>query len=167
MSLMSFICFLIPTPLAPVLSARSRQWSTGALAVLLSRTKAAVKRAREQPRATAMLLTEDGNPHDPSAVSVWIDGLLVGYLPRDQASALRPGLLAAQEREGKPIALEGVIVKGAMRGDGGSRLSVVLRYDPEDFGLSASPEVKHADSRLRGARKWHGRFERHGINHAG
>jgi hypothetical protein len=107
--------------------------------------KAAVKRVREQPRATAMLLAEDGNPHDPSAVSVWIDGLLVGYLPRDQASALRPGLLAAQEREGKPIALEGVIVKGAMRGDGGSRLSVVLRYDPEDFGLSASPEGKHAE----------------------
>jgi hypothetical protein len=79
-----------------------------------------------------MLLAEDGNPHDPSAVSVWIDGLLVGYLPRDQASAVRPGLLAAQEREGKPIALEGVIVKGAMRGDGGGRLSVVLRYDPEE-----------------------------------
>lgn len=111
--------------------------------------KAEVERVREQPRATAVLLAGDGNPHDPSAVSVWIDGLLVGYLPRDQASALRPGLLATQEREGKPIALEGVIVKGAMWGDGGSRLSVVLRYDPEDFGLSASPEVKHADSRPR------------------
>jgi hypothetical protein len=74
-----------------------------------------------------MQLAEDGNPHDRSAVSLWIDGLLVGYLPRDQASALRPGLLAAQEREGKPIALEGVIVKGAMRGDEGSRLSEVLR----------------------------------------
>jgi hypothetical protein len=99
----------------------------------------------------AMLLAEDGNPHDPNAVSVWIDGLMVGYLTRDQASALRPGLLAAQEREGKPIALEGAIVKGAMRGDGGSRLSVVLRYDPEDFGLSASPEAKHADARSRTA----------------
>jgi hypothetical protein len=38
-----------------------------------------------------------------------------------------------------------------MRGDGGSRLSVVLRYDPEDFGLSASPEAKHADARSRTA----------------
>jgi hypothetical protein len=97
----------------------------------------------------AMLLAEDGNPHDPNAVSVWIDGKMVGYLPRDQASALRPGLLAAQEREGKPIALEGAIVKGAMQGEGGIRLSVALRYDPEDFGLPASPEAKHADSRPR------------------
>lgn len=96
----------------------------------------------------AMLLAEDGNPHDPDAVSVWIDGHMVGYLTRDQASAL-PGLLAAQEREGKPIALEGAIVKGAMRGEGGSRLSVALRYNPEDFGLPASPAVRHADARPR------------------
>ena len=72
-----------------------------------------------------------------------------GLLPKRSGERACPGLLAAQEREGKPIALEGVIVKGAMWGDGGSRLSVVLRYDPEDFGLSASPEVKHADSRPR------------------
>src|SRR6202044_464792 len=74
----------------------------------------------------AMLLAEDGNPHDPNAVSVWISGLMVGYLPRDQARTLRPGLLAAQEREGKPIAVEGVIVKGPMRGDGADRFRVVL-----------------------------------------
>ena len=73
--------------------------------------KAEVKRVREQPRATAMLLAEDGNPHDPSSVSVLIHVRPVGCLPRDPASALRPGLLAAQEREGKPIALEGVIVR--------------------------------------------------------
>jgi hypothetical protein len=149
MSLMSFICFIIPTPLAPVLSARSRQWSTGALAVLLSRTES---RVQTGPRAAAGDRDAAGRgrlPPRSQRISVWIDGLLVGYLPRDQASALRPGLLEAQEREGKPIALEGVIVKGAMRGDGGSRLSVVRRYDPEDFGLSASPEAKHANSRPR------------------
>jgi hypothetical protein len=108
---MSFICFIVPAPLAPV---PLLDHVNGPPVLLLSSyraLKAAVKRVREQPRATAMLLAEDGNPHDPSAVSVWIDGLLVGYLPRDQASALRPGLLAAQEREGKPIALEGVIVR--------------------------------------------------------
>ena len=95
----------------------------------------------------AMLLAEDGNPHDPNAVSVWIDGLMVGYLPRYQARALRPGLLAVQEREGKPIALKGVIVGGGMRDDGPGRLGVFLRYDPEDFGLSAPPEPKYADER--------------------
>jgi hypothetical protein len=78
----------------------------------------------------AMLLAEDGNPHDPSAVSVWIDGLMVGYLPRDQARTLRPGLLAVQEREGKPVALEGVIVGGGMRDDGPGRLGVFVRHEP-------------------------------------
>jgi hypothetical protein len=99
----------------------------------------------------AMLLAEDGNPYDPNAVSVWISGLMVGYLPRDQARTLRPGLLAAQEREGKPIALEGVIVGGGMRADGPGRLGVFLSYDPEDFGLSAPPEASYADARLRAA----------------
>jgi hypothetical protein len=99
----------------------------------------------------AMLLAEDSNPHDPNAVSVWIDGLMVGYLPRDQARTLRPGLLAVQGREGKPIALEGVIVGGGMRDDGPGRLGVFLRYDPDDFGLSAPPEANDADGRLLAA----------------
>ena len=62
---------------------------------------------------------------------------------------LRALLIAMQEREGKPIALEGVIVGGGMRDDGPGRLGVFLRYDPEDFGLSTSPEAKGADVRLR------------------
>lgn len=99
----------------------------------------------------AMLLAEDGNPHDPNALSVWIDGLMVGYLPRDHARTLRPGLLAVQEREGKPIALEGVIVGGGMRDDGPARLGVFLHYDPKDFGLSAPLEAKGEGGRLRAA----------------
>jgi hypothetical protein len=79
----------------------------------------------------AMLLAEEGNPYDANAVSVWVDGLMVGYLPRDEARRLRPGLLALQECEGKPIVLEGVIVGGGMRDDGPGRLGVFLRYDPE------------------------------------
>jgi hypothetical protein len=96
----------------------------------------------------AMLLAEDGNPHDPNAVAVWIDGLMVGYLPRDQARTLRPGLLALQEREGKPIALEGVI-GGDMRDGSPGQLGVRLRYDPVDFGLAAPPRTQHADTRSR------------------
>lgn len=99
----------------------------------------------------ALLLAEDGNPYDANAVSVWIDGLMVGYLPRDQARRLRPGLLALQEREGKPIALQGVVVGGGMRDDGPGRLGVFLRYDPEDFGLSLPSPVPYADARLRAA----------------
>jgi hypothetical protein len=97
--------------------------------------------ARVRKDVYAMLLAEDGNPYDPNAVSVWIDGLMVGYLPKDQAPTLRPGLIAAQEREGKPIALEGVVVGGGMRDDGPGMLGVFLRYDPEDFGLHVPPPV--------------------------
>ena len=96
----------------------------------------------------AMLLAEDGNPYDANAVSIWIDGLMVGYLPRDEARRLRPGLLALQEREGKPIALEGAIVGGGMRDDGPGMLGVFLRYDPEDFGLAPSQTAPYADARL-------------------
>ena len=99
----------------------------------------------------AMLLAEDGNPHDPNAVSVWIDGLMVGYLPRDRARTLRSGLLAVQEREGKPIALEGLIVGGGMHDDGPGQLGVRLRYDPVGFGLAAPPPAKDADARPRNA----------------
>ena len=97
----------------------------------------------------AMLLAEDANPYDASAVSVWIDGLMVGYLPRDEARRLRPGLLALQEREGLPIALKGAVVGGGMRDDGPGRLGVFLRYDPTDFGLAAPPVAPYADPRLR------------------
>jgi hypothetical protein len=99
----------------------------------------------------AMLLAEDGNPFDVNAVSVWIDGLMVGYLPRDEARRFRPGLLAVQKREGKPIALEGVIAGGGMRDDGPGRLGVFLRYDPEDFGLAVPPVAPYVDARLRAA----------------
>jgi tetratricopeptide (TPR) repeat protein len=99
----------------------------------------------------AMLVAEDGNPYDANAVSVWINGLMVGYLPRGEARKLRPGLLALQEREGKPIVLEGVIVGGGMRDDGPGRLGVFLRYDSEDFGLSLAPQAPYADARLRAA----------------
>jgi hypothetical protein len=99
----------------------------------------------------AMLLAENGNPYDANAVSVWIDGLMIGYLPRDEARRLRHGLLALQEREGKPIALNGVIVGGGIRDDGPGRLGVFLRYDTEEFGLTASPTAPYADARLRAA----------------
>ena len=99
----------------------------------------------------AMILAEDGNPYDANAVSVWIDGLMVGYLPRDEARRLRPGLLTLQECEGSPIALEGVIAGGGMRDDGPGRLGVFLRYDPEKFGLHTPSAAPYADARLRAA----------------
>ncbi len=42
----------------------------------------------------AVLVAETDNPHDPNAISVWINGLKVGHLSRETAQQYRPGLLA-------------------------------------------------------------------------
>jgi hypothetical protein len=39
------------------------------------------------------LAAEADNPDDANAVSVWVQGLKVGYLSRDDARRYRPGLL--------------------------------------------------------------------------
>jgi hypothetical protein len=66
----------------------------------------------------AVLVAEDDNPYDPDAVAVWINGLKVGHLSRENAQRYRPGLLAQQEDLGRPIALAGVITGGGIRSDG-------------------------------------------------
>jgi hypothetical protein len=88
---------------------------------------------------TAILVAEDDNPYDSNAIAVWIDGLKVGHLSRENACAYRSGLLALQRAHRMPIALTGVIVGGGLREDGPGRLGVFLRHDAEDFGLRSQP----------------------------
>ena len=45
----------------------------------------------------AVLVVETDNPYDANAVSVWVQGLKVGYLSRDDARRYRPGLLALEK----------------------------------------------------------------------
>jgi hypothetical protein len=99
----------------------------------------------------AVLVAEADNPYDPNAVSVWVQGLKVGYLSRDDARRYRPGLLALESKYGKPIALAGAIVGGGIRADGPGRLGLFLNHDPADFGLR-SP----APPQPSGARMWSG-----------
>jgi hypothetical protein len=103
----------------------------------------------------AVLVAEVGNPYDANAVSVWIEGMQVGYLSRENAARYRPGLLALQQKHGQPIALPGVIAGGGLRDDGPGRLGAFLNHDPEDFGLQpAAPDwadSPQADARLRAA----------------
>ncbi|HUB42361.1 MAG TPA: hypothetical protein VMA72_26210 [Streptosporangiaceae bacterium] len=103
----------------------------------------------------AMLLAEEGNPYDANAVWVWIDGMQVGHLQRDDARSLRPGLIALQGQHGTPIALQGVIVGGGVRQDGPGRLGVFLNYDHEDFGQPDASytfdDAPYVDARLRRA----------------
>lgn len=84
----------------------------------------------------ALLYPETSNPHDANAISVQVDGDLVGYLSREDAAIYRPGLIALMaQQEGKYIALEGWIIGG---GGGRPSLGVFLEHDPDDFGLSSS-----------------------------
>lgn len=97
----------------------------------------------------AVLVAEDDNPYDSNAVAVWIDGLKVGHLSRENAQRYRSGLLAQQEARGMPIALAGVIVGGGIRSDGLGKLGVFLEHDPEDFGLRRHPLPPPPESRMR------------------
>jgi hypothetical protein len=86
----------------------------------------------------AVLVAEDGNQYDANAISVWVSGLIVGHFLRGDAADYRPGLVALQAGERKPIALEGVIAGGGHRDDGIGMLGVFLSHDPGDFGLARS-----------------------------
>lgn len=97
----------------------------------------------------AVLVAEPDNPYDANAVSVWIQGLRVGYLSREDARRYRPGLLALERQHGKPIALAGAIVGGGMRADGPGRLGVFLDHDPADFGLRPMAPPRASGSAMR------------------
>ena len=88
-------------------------------------------------KTVAVLVPETGNQHDANAVAVWIKGLHVGYLCREDAASYRPGLerLAAAG----PIALTATIVGGGY-GDRVAILGVFLEHDPEDFGVSVGAD---------------------------
>lgn len=87
---------------------------------------------RIRHRVVAVLVPEPKNPHDPNAISVRIDGHLIGYLPRDIAALYVAGLHAAMARCAGYVALEGVIVGGGYYDDGPGRLGVWLEHDPRD-----------------------------------
>ena len=97
----------------------------------------------------AVLAAEPDNPYDANAVAVWIQGLKVGYLSREDARQYRSGLLALEQQHDRPIALAGVIAGGGMRADGPGRLGVFLEHDPADFGLRPIPVSPPSGSRMR------------------
>jgi restriction system protein len=99
----------------------------------------------------AVLVAEDGNPYDANAVSVWVNGLKVGYLSRDDAFRYRPRLLALQHARGQPIALAGVIAGGGVRDDGPGLLGVFLRNDPAEFGFRPAPLLEPPKWKMRAA----------------
>ncbi len=96
----------------------------------------------------AALLAETDNKYDRNAISVWIGGRLVGYVAREDAAALRPGLLELERRHGAAIALPGVIVGG---GSSTPSYGVFLNLDSTAFGLASSGRGpnRRQDSQMR------------------
>lgn len=92
-------------------------------------------RDRVRIEVTAILVPDDDNEYDADAISVWVKGLKVGHLSRENAAKYRPGLLDLQRKTGKPIALRGRIVGGGQRGDGPGMLGIWLNHNPQDFGI--------------------------------
>jgi hypothetical protein len=86
----------------------------------------------------AVLVAETNNRYDPNAISVWIHGRQVGHLSREDAGAMRPGLLRLQREHGASIALTGVIVGG---GDGRPSYGVFLDVNRAAFGLQPLEEI--------------------------
>lgn len=112
-----------------------------------------VGRALERVRFPqhAIVVPETGNPHDEAAVSVWIAGAPVGHLRREDAAALRPGIINLVRQTGQAVALDAVIVGGGARENGRpGLLGVWLSYDPADFGLESGDDTEpSAGSGLR------------------
>ena len=102
-------------------------------------------------QVTAILLPETENPHDSNAISVWVNGLQVGFLSREDAARYRPGLIALWQKHGRPIALQGHIVGGGVRADSSvGYLGVFLEHDPADFGLE--PHRNDSNNHVRTGR---------------
>jgi hypothetical protein len=99
---------------------------------------------RIRHKIVAVLVPEPENPYDSNAISVHIEGNLVGYLARDIAAQYLHGLRSLMARYGGHVALEGVIVGGGYYHDGPGRLGVWLDHDSRDFGAKPSGAVGRA-----------------------
>jgi hypothetical protein len=90
---------------------------------------------RIQHRCHAVLVAETDNEYDANAISVWVDGLQVGFLSREDAADYRAGLERLTEHGG--VSLSATIVGGGR--DGPPMLGIFLEHDPTDFGLPVAP----------------------------
>lgn len=82
----------------------------------LSKLAGGRKRKSADLLITALLVVEDGNPHDKNAVRVDVNGLTVGYLDRDNAREYRR-LLASKGHNGDGLGCAARIVGGWYKSD--------------------------------------------------
>lgn len=82
----------------------------------------------------AVLVPEPDNPHDHNAIAVFVNGFLVGHLPREVAAAVQPSLVAfTVASSGRAVACPARISWQQI--DGQPVAQVVLSLDPAPLGL--------------------------------
>jgi HIRAN domain-containing protein len=84
--------------------------------------------------APAILQPEPDNEFDPNAVSVWVAGLKVGHLGRDDAAIYQRAIQRLMKEAGQPVAVSARIFGGEA---GKPTLAIWLYHDPSDFGLAS------------------------------
>ena len=83
----------------------------------------------------AVLVLNPNNPHDHSAVAVFVNGFLAGHLSREIAGAVQPPLVAfAAANCGRAVACPARIIWHEI--DNQPVAQVVLRLDPAPLGLT-------------------------------
>ena len=90
-----------------------------------------------------LLVAEEGH-ECAEAISAWISGYRIGYLPRDLAAELRPELEGRIRRTGRAVALHGIVAGGGVDAEGRmGELGLWLQYDPAAFAepVRASQDV--------------------------
>ena len=95
----------------------------------------------------AALIPEPENPYDRNAVAVYVNGLITGYLSREDAAQHQPRIVARQAQIGRSVELPALIAGGGLREGGPGQLGVFLKHDPVAFGEAAP--VKRSDPPMR------------------
>lgn len=96
----------------------------------------------------AVLVPEPGNPHDPHAVAVYLQGEHVGYLPREVAGRVQPALVAfTSAHQGRLVSCPGEIREHEFGPE------IVLWLDPEPLRVRSEafqivPDLDAAMERL-------------------
>jgi hypothetical protein len=88
----------------------------------------------------AVLVPEPVNPHDHSAIAVYINRFHAGYLSRQVAAAVQPALIAFTASTGRNVACPARILWHKI--DGCPRAQVILSLNPAPLGLGLRPSTR-------------------------
>ena len=94
----------------------------------------ACRRSRPGLPDEAVLVPEPGNPHDHSAIAVFVNGFPAGHLSREIAAAVQPALLAFTASTGRNVACPARILWHEI--DGYPVAQVILSLNPAPLGLT-------------------------------